>query len=518
LKPTKPDSSAASTPAQAPRLLIISHDVVGATMAGPGIRYYHLARVLSRHVPTTLAIPLEDGHAANDPGRPDPGAHTDPFAVTHYRRRQWDTLEAAVAAADVILLPSDVAGELSQLASARACLVIDGYDPLMAEWLALGRRARLDATSLDATSPAATSPDATLPDAAPTPSVAAHWRAYWTERMRALSRQYQIGDFFICASERQRDWWLGLLEAHGRINPATFDADPSLRRLVDVVPYGLPAGPLPQPKPVIQGIWEGIAPGDQLALWGGGLWPWLDPLTAIRAVATLRARHPRLKLVFPGTRHPNPAMQGMPDQVDAAKALAAELGVLDTAVFFGDWVPYADWAHVLQESAVALTLHFDTVETRLAFRSRVLEYIWAGLPIVATTGDATSDLVARYGLGEVTPVGDVAAVTGALDRLLAGPRAEQAGAFAAAREALRWEQAAAPLVSFCRNPQRAPDREGEWAGTTPYYDPTRELRAEHAWLAGERDYWRTVAEGYAGGRLMRALDWAGGATRRLLRK
>ena len=38
-----------------PRLLIISHDVVGERMAGPGIRYYHLARVLGKYVPATLA-------------------------------------------------------------------------------------------------------------------------------------------------------------------------------------------------------------------------------------------------------------------------------------------------------------------------------------------------------------------------------------------------------------------------------------------------------------------------------
>ncbi|MDQ7029881.1 MAG: hypothetical protein Q9O62_08955 [Ardenticatenia bacterium] len=61
--------------------------------------------------------------------------------------------------------------------------------------------------------------------------------------MGQLQQQSLLGDFFICASERQRDWWLGLLEASGRINPYTFGEDPSLRRLIDVVPFGLPEGP-----------------------------------------------------------------------------------------------------------------------------------------------------------------------------------------------------------------------------------------------------------------------------------
>ena len=248
-------------------------------------------------------------------------------------------------------------------------------------------------------------------------------------------------------------------------------------------------------------MWPGVEPGDRLALWGGGLWPWLDPLTAIRAVALLRERHPRLKLVFPGTRHPNPQMAGMPNQVEAAKALAAELGVMDTAVFFGDWVPYADWPHVLQESDVALTLHFDTVETRLAFRSRVLEYIWAGLPIVATAGDATSDLVAGYGLGRGHAGGDTAAVAAAMDRLLSEPQAARAAAFTAAREALSWERAAEPLVRFCRAPAHAPDRVAALQGGEAYQDPMLPLEAE-------RDYWRGLAEGYANGRVMRVLNTA----------
>ncbi len=46
-----------------PSLLILSHDVVGSQMAGPGIRYYHLARVLARELPVTLAVP---GHSTND--------------------------------------------------------------------------------------------------------------------------------------------------------------------------------------------------------------------------------------------------------------------------------------------------------------------------------------------------------------------------------------------------------------------------------------------------------------------
>ncbi|MGQ9876538.1 MAG: glycosyltransferase family 4 protein, partial [Chloroflexus sp.] len=38
-------------------LLIISHDVVGQRMAGPGIRMWELARTLAKQIPVTLIAP-----------------------------------------------------------------------------------------------------------------------------------------------------------------------------------------------------------------------------------------------------------------------------------------------------------------------------------------------------------------------------------------------------------------------------------------------------------------------------
>ena len=355
---------------------------------------------------------------------------------------------------------------MPQLGEAGCCLVVDGYDPLMAEWLALSDR---------------------LP-------VEVRWQE-WRRRMVELARQYRMGDFFVCASERQRDWWLGQLEVSGRLNPATIEADPTLRKLVDVVPYGVPDAPLPQPRPVMKGVWPGVGAGDRLLLWGGGLWPWLDPLSAIRAVAVLRAEFPDVKLVFPGTRHPSPEMAGMPTLVAEARVLAGELGVLDRHVFFGDWVAYGDWPAVLQECDVALTLHHAGLETRLAFRSRVLEYIWAELPTVATEGDATSDLIGEYGLGEVVEAGDVGGIVAAVRRLLVEPRGQRARAFACARDALSWSRAAEPLLRFCRAPYRAADK-----GSVGLYEETEGLRQE-------RDAWRALAQAYERGRVVRALNW-----------
>ena len=94
--------------------------------------------------------------------------------------------------------------------------------------------------------------------------------------VRALHDQVRAGDFFLCASERQRDYWLGYLNALGRVNPATHAADPTLRDLVDVVPFGIPARP-PERSGTGNARAARLVRRDLVLLWGGGVCDWFDP-------------------------------------------------------------------------------------------------------------------------------------------------------------------------------------------------------------------------------------------------
>ena len=401
---------AVRNPVSPVRVLVISHDVVGAQMAGPGIRYTHLARVLAQEFQVTLAVPGE----CTLPSLPG-------FGVFSYGSAQDPAIEKAIQEAGVVVAPAVWVASVPSLLRSSVPLVVDGYDPYLAETLFLNQN-------------------------------------QVSHLQHALGRAYLAGDFFICASERQRDWWLGLLEAHGRINVHTFEQDASMRCLIDVVPFGMPEG-RPRPcRPVFKEKWPFIRARDRVVLWGGGLWPWLDPLTAVRAVAQVWSERRDVRLVFPGTHHPNPDMSRASTWVEAARELAGELGLVDQAVFFGDWVPYSDWPGVLLESDVALSLHFDTLETRLAFRTRILDYIWAGLPMVVTRGDEMSGLVKENELGVVVDYQDPHAVAEAILKLLELPRESFQERFERVRQGLTWEEAARPLIEFCRHPRRAPDK------------------------------------------------------------
>jgi GT2 family glycosyltransferase/glycosyltransferase involved in cell wall biosynthesis len=409
---------ATSLPSTAAPVLLVCGDPVGATMAGPGVRAWEMARALARAgLPVLLAVPNADPPAGGG------------FRVVSYEERPERVVPLA-RQASVVLVQGFLLQKAPALRALDKPLVVDLYDPFILENLAYFARDRLPFR-----------------------------QAIHGEHLGVLNDQLQAGDFFLCASERQRDYWLGMLAANNRLNPATYDADPTLRTLIAVVPYGLPPEPPHAAGPALKGVLPGIAATDRVILWGGGLWDWFDPLTLVRAMARVVAARPDARLVFLGTRHPNAALppMAMPERT---RELAAALGLAERHVFFRDWVPYAERAAYLLDADVGVSLHPDTVETRYAFRSRLLDCFWAGLPLVCTRGDALADLVEREGLGRVVPPGDEAAVAAALLALLDQPdlRATLAPSFARVAATLTWDRAVAPLAAYCRAPRRAPDR------------------------------------------------------------
>jgi glycosyltransferase involved in cell wall biosynthesis len=241
------------------------------------------------------------------------------------------------------------------------------------------------------------------------------------------------------------------------VDAARYDADPSLRDLLDVVPFGLPAEPPRRDpaQPSIRDRFPALAEGDEIVLWNGGLWRWLDAPTAIRAAAGLQARRPRLRLVFMGAGT-GPAGQPAGEE---ARRVAADLGLLGTVVHFNDgWVPYAQRANWLLDATCAISTHRDHLETRFAFRTRLLDCFWAGLPVVCTAGDDLSERVEREGLGAVSAPGSPESAAAALERVLERGRAAHAPALAAAAADLTWPRVVAPLVRWLRDPAPPPPR------------------------------------------------------------
>jgi len=279
--------------------------------------------------------------------------------------------------------------------------------------------------------------------------------------VRALNDQLGRADLVLCASSRQRSLWLGHLAAVGRVNPLTYDASPELAELVAVVPFGTSASPAPAASraQLVGTAFPGIGDDDVLLIWGGGLYPWFDADVLLAALARLASTHPQVKLLFLGTRHPLAPDEDTP-VVRGLKERAAADGTLGRSVFFHDgWVPYDERHAWLGSADVGVSTHHPHLETEFSYRTRVVDYLAAGLPVATTDGDALADLVRTSGCGVVVPPHDVDALADALAGLADDRDRRRELSVRASVEARRldWDAVAAPLVGFCRTPRRAPD-------------------------------------------------------------
>jgi len=441
------------------RVLLISNDVVGEEMAGPGIRYWELARVLSRYAEVTLAVP-------GSPTRSGPHVR-----LVSYTYQSPKILDDLVAEHDILVTDPFGFSHLSSIPP-HIFYVADVYDPFPLENLELYRER---------------SPDER------------NW--IYHNDVDLIEPVLHRGDFFLCASERQRDFWLGTLLLAGRLSPALYDEDPTLERLIAVVPCGLPSTPPRATAPFLKGVHPAVAEDDMLIVWGGGIWNWLDPLTLLHALARVVNDYPHVKLVFPGTRHPNAIVPEMATH-RAAVQLAGELGLLDSHVFFGEWAPYEERANYLLEADIGITLHRRHVETRMAFRTRVLDYLWAGLPIIASDGDATADLVREWGLGITVRPEDVEDLTRALVEMvqLSAPRAHYAHALRRAAQHFTWENVTAPLVAYCQAPYQTTNLSLSWP-------PRKELTLALSEARREATMWHELVIAYERGKFIRAMRW-----------
>lgn len=433
------------------RVLVITGDPIGAKMAGPAIRAWNMGEVLAadgHEVAVMTTTRLEQLDA--------------PFAL-HLVRPGDDRAFAALEAwADVIVFQGHAMAQFAALRTTAKAVVADIYDPMHLEMLEQGR------------------------ELGP-----ATWKLRVDTATAVLNEQLALADFFLCASERQRLFYLGQLTTLGRVNPQTYATDPHLDQLIALAPFGLDATPPVHEQAVVKGLRAGIGADDKLLIWGGGLYNWFDPLSLISAVAAVAKRRPTVKLFFLGTRHPGVDEMGI---VRESFDLARELGALDSSVFFNEtWVQYDERQNYLTEADAGVSTHMSHIETTFSFRTRILDYLWAGLPMIVTDGDSFAELVRDEQLGVVVPARDVAALEAAIERVLfdeafAGTARAN---IARVRERFVWHRALAPLVEFVRDPHRAADQLGarsDHSATGPRrkpFGPAHDLRMAWHYLRAE---------------------------------
>lgn len=383
------------------KVLLIALDVVGKAMAGPAIRYYEFARSLAQDHEVILMTP----------NQPD-------IEAINFRFASYAAMRQAIQWADVVVCQQLKIKMALWLLLYRPRLIIDAYDPQPLEHLEIFKARPIEER---------------------------HKR---NKRIVSATRFSLLSaDGILCANDPQRDLWLGFMKGLGCITPPLYDLDHTLSHYIAKVPFGLPAKPLNRASGMREKF--GLKKDDMVLLWGGGIWNWFDPLSLIQAVALLAETRDNIKLVFMGIKHPNPQIPEMKMAGDALK-LAKKLELLDKHVFFNfGWTPYEERQAFLNEADIGVSTHFDHLETRYAFRTRILDYLWAGLPIVATCGDSFAELIEREGAGVAVNYQSPADIAKAIITIMDNPASYRASSKKLS-QAFTWPQVTKPLDRMIR--------------------------------------------------------------------
>lgn len=213
-----------------------------------------------------------------------------------------------------------------------------------------------------------------------------HLAAEWGRLTEALMR----ADLLICAARKQRDLYERL-----QSNDAPWIE----------VPFGI------DPSEVI----SCEKSKDNVVIWGGGVWEWLDPAAAVDAIRQVNAEGIRARLLFLGRSRPN---RNLIDRRrdDRFSELLRRGGEYVSAN--EEWVPYRERLAWLRAGKIAIMLHRRTAEADYSIRTRLFDAIAAGIPVVASAGGFAAELVEREQLGIVVPPEDSGAAATAIRRLL----------------------------------------------------------------------------------------------------
>ena len=246
------------------------------------------------------------------------------------------------------------------------------------------------------------------------------------------------GDFFLCASEAQRLFYAGMLLATGRVNPVLFATDPRLQSLIALAPFGVQA---PRQR----------TPADLQSpqVLFGGIYDWYEPIVAVDAIALARETLPRITLTF--TTHPNPAIT---PQGKAAEVMTyVKQKRYETFVRFEPWVEYDRRGEFLDRFAAALLTFRQSLETDLSMRTRVYDYLWAGIPIVTSSAPGTDAILARYSAGAIVRSESTRDYAEAIVRVIRDEHAAMTSGTNDFVAAHQWPSVLEPLRAFCRAPR-----------------------------------------------------------------
>jgi glycosyltransferase involved in cell wall biosynthesis len=213
-----------------------------------------------------------------------------------------------------------------------------------------------------------------------------------------MRRVLQRGDSFSVCGTPQAHMMVGELAMAGRLNSRTFGYE-----FTNVV---LPGSP---PVETLHGsqagrkrLSEKNVPQDAfVVLWCGGYNTWTDVDTLFKGLEWAMNHHSNVHYVSVGAN-----TYEAPDNVyTRLQAMIAQSPHRERFHMLG-WRPWVEVADYYRESDIGFNIDALHYETLFGTRTRLVEMLGTGLPVVTSLGCELSDLIGQYGAGLTFESGD----------------------------------------------------------------------------------------------------------------
>lgn len=287
------------------------------------------------------------------------------------------------------------------------------------------------------------------------------------QRARAIFISQKIAklteaDFITCAGQRQRYYFLAFLLATGRA-------------MDEIGIEYMPVSLAPE-TPVFHKDTQ-----RKRIVYSGGFYPWQNAARPLLILdKTLRESGQALLDIYGGSHCVSK------DDETNFHACLETLKSNPHVTFHG----YQPRERILEDFAscyAAFEVMERNYERELAFTTRTVEFLWAGLPVIYNNYAELSEHIAEYKAGWCVDPCDEAAVRRAVMEAISDPdMVEEYGRNAQrlVRDRFTWDKSIEPLARFCANP-RIKSRPRRYFRLYPFRSPTmNRLSAVHMELCG----------------------------------
>jgi len=376
------------------RVLIISAADVpnspNSIVAGGGVRDWALAQGLIQNgISTQIAVPYSESSLADD-------------IVQIYR--DMDQLIEIGSRFDVVIAsPSTVACEvIFNRLPEKVIRIADAFVPVHLEISASTAGSRLEFDELK-----------------------------FTWFINLYMKRLWASDLYLVASTVQRSYLVGLLSGTGLISPSSYDAVD-----IAIAPIGVDAS-----APVA------VAPqSGKTILWWGGFYPWYDFENLYEWASLLLKLEPETKIRIVGALNPFTSDRLFRDIPQVALEKLTTLPNVDA----WDWLPYSERSKAFEGVSAVLILNGPNFENEFSWRTRFVDPIAFGMPILTNGGDPFGEVLLEAGGALRTPSESAKLANWIAEEMTAEALTSARSSIVKVKEKFSWKSSAESLATHLK--------------------------------------------------------------------